>query len=94
MVFLTTGGLSFLSTQYGWASNNLVAADMVLADGTILTASNTSNVDLYNSIKGGGNSFGIVTSYVLQAHPVGTDGKVSNPSTILDTQQSSWLLSR
>ncbi|KAK1987689.1 FAD binding domain-containing protein [Colletotrichum cereale] len=69
--YLLGGGLSFLSTQYGWAANNIVSAEMVLANGTIVTASNTSNPDLLAAIKGGGNAFGIVTKYVLQAHPIG-----------------------
>ncbi|KAL3293118.1 FAD binding domain-containing protein [Colletotrichum asianum] len=53
--YLLGGGLSFLSTQCGWASNNIVSVEMVLANGTI----------------GGGNAFGIVNRYVLQAHPIG-----------------------
>ncbi|EXF82142.1 FAD binding domain-containing protein [Colletotrichum fioriniae PJ7] len=65
------GGLSFLSTQYGWASNNIVSAEMVLANGSIVTASNTSNPDLLAAIKGGGNAYGIVTRYNLQAHAIG-----------------------
>ncbi|KAE9582718.1 putative FAD-linked oxidoreductase [Colletotrichum fructicola] len=69
--YLLGGGLSFLSTQYGWASNNIVSVEMVLANGTIVTASNTTNPDLLAAIKGGGNAFGIVTRYVLQAHPIG-----------------------
>ncbi|TDZ39665.1 putative FAD-linked oxidoreductase [Colletotrichum spinosum] len=69
--YLLGGGLSFLSTQYGWAANNMVAAEMVLANGTIVTASATSNPDLFAAIKGGGNAFGIVTQYVLRAHPIG-----------------------
>ncbi|EFQ32572.1 FAD binding domain-containing protein [Colletotrichum graminicola M1.001] len=69
--YLLGGGLSFLSTQYGWAANNIVSVEMVLANGTIVTASNTSNPDLLAAIKGGGNAFGIVTNYVLRAHPIG-----------------------
>jgi hypothetical protein len=44
---------------------------VVLANGTIVTASNSSNPDLYLGLKGGGNSYGIVTSFLLQAHPQG-----------------------
>ncbi|KAI3528808.1 FAD binding domain-containing protein [Colletotrichum filicis] len=69
--YLLGGGLSFLSTQYGWASNNIVSAEMVLANGSVVTASNTSNPDLLAAIKGGGNAYGIVTRYNLQAHAIG-----------------------
>lgn len=68
------GGLSFLSTQYGWAANNIVEVEMVLPNSTIVTASASSNPDLLAVIKGGGSAFGIVTRYVLQAHPIGQVG--------------------
>ncbi|KAF6787582.1 FAD binding domain-containing protein [Colletotrichum sojae] len=69
--YLLGGGLSFLSTQYDWAANSIVSAEMVLANGTIVTASNASNPDLLAAIKGGGNAFGIVTKYALQAYTMG-----------------------
>lgn len=69
--YLLGGGLSFLSTQYGWASNNLAAVELVLANGTMITASNTTNADIFAVIKGGGSNFGVVTAYVLQAYPIG-----------------------
>lgn len=66
-----SGGLSYLSTQYGWAADNIVAVEVVLANGTIVTATNTTNVDLFNVLRGGGNNFGIVTTYTLQTQPMG-----------------------
>lgn len=69
--YLIGGGLSFLSSQYGWASNNLVAVEMVLPNGTITEASNYTNPDLFAAIKGGGNNFGIVTAFIVQAYPIG-----------------------
>ena len=69
--YVVGGGLSFLSTQYGWAANNIVAFEVVLANATIVTASNTSHADLYEALKGGGNNYGIVTSYIMVAHPMG-----------------------
>ena len=65
------GGLSFLSTQYGWAANNIVSFEVVLANATVVTASNSSHVDLYQALKGGGNNYGIVTAYTMVAHPMG-----------------------
>lgn len=69
--YVVGGGLSFLSTQYGWAANNIVSFDVVLANATVVTASNTSHPDLYQALKGGGNNYGIVTSYNMVAHPIG-----------------------
>ncbi|OTB00855.1 hypothetical protein M426DRAFT_323970 [Hypoxylon sp. CI-4A] len=69
--YLLGGGLSFMSTEYGWAANSVVEYTVVLANSSIVTASETSNPDLYQVLKGGGNNFGIVTSYVLQAYSQG-----------------------
>lgn len=69
--YVVGGGLSFLSTQYAWAANNIVEFEVVLADATIVTASATSHPDLYKALKGGGNNYGIVTTYTMVAHPIG-----------------------
>jgi FAD/FMN-containing dehydrogenase len=66
-----TGGLSFLSAERGWAASHIVGAEVVLADGSIVKASNTSNAGLLAAIKGGGGNFGIVTSFTLRAFPQG-----------------------
>lgn len=66
--YIVGGGLSFLSTEYGWAANNVVEFEVVLHNGTVVTASKDSHADLYKALKGGGNSFGIVTAYTMMAH--------------------------
>ncbi|KAK3938964.1 FAD binding domain-containing protein [Diplogelasinospora grovesii] len=68
---LLGGGLSFLSTQYGWAANNVVAFELVLANASIVTVSQQSHPDLFIALKGGGNNFGIVTAFTVRAHPQG-----------------------
>ncbi|OKL61452.1 hypothetical protein UA08_03482 [Talaromyces atroroseus] len=68
--YILGGGLSFLSSQYGWAANNVVDFEVVLANGTITHANNSTNTDLFAALKGGGNNFGIVTQYTLQTHPI------------------------
>ncbi|KAK2882714.1 hypothetical protein FQN49_000076 [Arthroderma sp. PD_2] len=65
---LLGGGLSFLSSQYGWATNNIVNFEVVLANATIVNANATSNPDLYAVMKGGSGSFGIVTAFTLKTH--------------------------
>ncbi|QDS75537.1 hypothetical protein FKW77_005382 [Venturia effusa] len=69
--YMQGGGLSFMSTEYGWAADNVVEYEVVLSSGEIVKATNTTNSDLFDSLKGGGSSFGIVTSYTVHARPVG-----------------------
>jgi FAD/FMN-containing dehydrogenase len=64
------GGVGYLSRKYGLTIDNLLEADMVLADGTFVTVNAHQNEDLYWAIRGGGGNFGIVTSFKFQAHPV------------------------
>jgi len=64
------GGLGYLSRKYGLTIDNLLEADMVLADGSVATVNEKQNADLFWAIRGGGGNFGIVTSFLFQAHPV------------------------
>ena len=66
------GGVGHLSRKYGLTIDNVLEADMVLADGTFLTVNAEQNQDLFWAIRGGGGNFGIVTSFKFQAHPVKT----------------------
>lgn len=66
------GGVGHLSRKYGLTIDNLLEADMVLADGSFVTVGASENQDLFWAIRGGGGNFGIVTSFKFQAHPVKT----------------------
>jgi len=65
------GGLSYLSTQHGWAASSIIEFEVVLANGTVVHASATEHSDLFKVLKGGGNNFGVVTEYVVQGYRQG-----------------------
>lgn len=64
------GGVGYLARKYGLTIDNLLEADMVLADGSFVTVNKDQHADLFWAIRGGGGNFGIVTSFEFQAHPV------------------------
>ena len=67
------GGHSWLTRKHGFACDNLLAVDLVTADGDYLTASEEENADLFWAVRGGGGNFGVVTAFEFKAHPVGPD---------------------
>lgn len=65
------GGIGWLSGRYGLACDNLMAADIVTADGQLRHVNASEHQDLLWGLRGGGGNFGVVTSFEYQIHPVG-----------------------
>jgi FAD/FMN-containing dehydrogenase len=66
------GGIGYLSRTLGLTLDNLLGVDMVLADGSFVTASAQEHADLFWAVRGGGGNFGVVTSFLFQLHPIST----------------------
>ncbi len=67
------GGFGWISRKYGLSIDNLLAAEVVTAQGEVLTASRTENLDLFWGLRGGGGNFGVVTSFSFQCADVGPE---------------------
>lgn len=67
------GGYGWLGRKYGMTVDNLVSAEVVTANGKVVTASADENPDLFWAVRGGGGNFGIVTTFEFNCAPIGTE---------------------
>jgi len=68
-----SGGIGWLRSRYGLCIDNMLAAEIVTADGKLLKASETENSDLFWALRGGGGNFGVVTGFEFKLHQIGPE---------------------
>lgn len=84
------GGLGWLTRAYGLAADNLVAVEVVTADGQMVTADQRENPDLFWAVRGGGGNFGVVSAFTFRAHELGPQVYAGNFMYGQDRWRQAW----
>lgn len=81
---LLGGGISHFTTKVGWACDRVINYEVVLTNGTLISANKKENADLFLALKGGGNNFGVVTLFDVETFP---QGEISTASISYDIDE-------
>jgi FAD/FMN-containing dehydrogenase len=86
------GGIGYLARRFGLTVDNLLSADVVLADGSLVTASDQSHPDLFWALRGGGGNFGVVTSFRFACHEIGEHGMIIGGPVLYDLDDTEAVM--